>query len=420
MAFFAWLHHACLFPFQQVHAAVEVESSDIEPESDASVGGDASRRAGSTANALLHVEAFALVQLCSSGFITRKLALLVLREVRSLSLRLHRAEGTTRPPSTHVMDVFEAESHFVIQEHLRQVREAPAEQRFSRGAIAMGPLLEQMESTFLDGEVHKSVILSEMLADLSLQKVLDLKPAAPGDPDIWTSVLCTLVQGSLLLRCPRLVHLAWNCTIDFLVVSPVVAYEHLLLRGTSPRNKHVSRPTEEDTMFFRTLVSFGCASLTQETRVQSPGFVRSESDHESTDTENSSMSSRTITSTRQFLQFVVPLLRAVTPCIRKMVSMGLGYTKFGIYDLLSHQMAKFVMDSLDLRSESARKKQQRDCLRLEVARVHRWTAFAAVKCYVKMKDNTVRLIGRTKRDLLVILVSPMPCLLKSWRRLATT
>ncbi|XP_026530805.1 protein furry homolog isoform X2 [Notechis scutatus] len=329
----------------------------------------------SYSNVLHAVEGFALVLLCSFQVATRKLAVLILREVRALFHALGQAEDEDRP----MIDVMDQLSSSILES-------------FIHVAVSDSTTLPLTHNVDLQWLVEWNAVLVNSHYDVKSPSHVWIFAQSVKDP--W--VLCLfsfLRQENLPKHCPTALSYAWPYAFTRLqLVMPLVD-------PNSPMNaKKTSTPSTGDhfvTLWRNYLIlCFGVAKPS----IMSPGHLRVSTPEIMATTPDGTISydNKAIgtPSVGVLLKQLVPLMRLESIEITESLVLGFGRTNALVFRELVEELHPLMKEALERRPENKKRRERRDLLRLQLLRIFELLADAGV-----ISDSTN---GALERDTLAL------------------
>ncbi|XP_015670733.1 protein furry homolog [Protobothrops mucrosquamatus] len=329
----------------------------------------------SYSNVLHAVEGFALVLLCSFQVATRKLAVLILREVRALFHALGQAEDDDRP----MIDVMDQLSSSILES-------------FIHVAVSDSTTLPLTHNVDLQWLVEWNAVLVNSHYDVKSPSHVWIFAQSVKDP--W--VLCLfsfLRQENLPKHCPTALSYAWPYAFTRLqLVMPLVD-------PNSPMNaKKTSTPSTGDhyvTLWRNYLIlCFGVAKPS----IMSPGHLRVSTPEIMATTPDGTISydNKAIgtPSVGVLLKQLVPLMRLESIEITESLVLGFGRTNALVFRELVEELHPLMKEALERRPENKKRRERRDLLRLQLLRIFELLADAGV-----ISDSTN---GALERDTLAL------------------
>ncbi|ELK18720.1 Protein furry like protein [Pteropus alecto] len=325
---------------------------------------------------VLHaVEGFALVLLCSFQVATRKLSVLILKEIRALFLALGQPEDDDRP----VIDVMDQLSSSILDS-------------FIHVAVSDSATLPLTHSVDLQWLVEWNAVLVNSHYDVKSPSHVWIFAQSVKDP--W--VLCLfsfLRQENLPKHCPTALSYAWPYAFTRLQsVMPLVD-------PNSPINaKKTSTASSGDnyvTLWRNYLIlCFGVAKPS----IMSPGHLRASTPEIMATTPDGAASydNKAIgtPSVGVLLKQLVPLMRLEGIEITESLVLGFGRTNSLVFRELVEELHPLMKEALERRPENKKRRERRDLLRLQLLRIFELLADAGV-----ISDSTN---GALERDTLAL------------------
>uniref|UniRef100_A0A8D0H4U3 FRY microtubule binding protein n=1 Tax=Sphenodon punctatus TaxID=8508 RepID=A0A8D0H4U3_SPHPU len=326
-------------------------------------------------NVLHAVEGFALVLLCSFQVATRKLAVLILREIRALFHALGQAEDDDRP----MIDVMDQLSSSILES-------------FIHVAVSDSTTLPLTHNVDLQWLVEWNAVLVNSHYDVKSPSHVWIFAQSVKDP--W--VLCLfsfLRQENLPKHCPTALSYAWPYAFTRLqLVMPLVD-------PNSPVNaKKTSTASSGDnyvTLWRNYLIlCFGVAKPS----IMSPGHLRASTPEIMATTPDGTVSydNKAIgtPSVGVLLKQLVPLMRLESIEITESLVLGFGRTNSLVFRELVEELHPLMKEALERRPENKKRRERRDLLRLQLLRIFELLADAGV-----ISDSTN---GALERDTLAL------------------
>nr|XP_033804350.1 protein furry homolog isoform X3 [Geotrypetes seraphini] len=326
-------------------------------------------------NVLHAVEGFALLLLCSFQLATRKLAVLILKEIRALFIALGQAEDDDRP----MIDVMDQLSSSVLES-------------FIHVAVSDSTTLPLTHNVDLQWLVEWNAVLVNSHYDVKSPSHVWIFAQSVKDP--W--VLCLfsfLRQENLPKHCPTALSYAWPYAFTRLqLLMPLVD-------PNSPLNaKKTSSASSGDnyvTLWRNYLIlCFGVAKPS----IMSPGHLRASTPEIMATTPDGSVSydNKVIgtPSVGVLLKQLVPMMRLESIEITESLVLGFGRTNSLVFRELVEELHPLMKEALERRPENKKRRERRDLLRLQLLRIFELLADARV-----ISDNTN---GALERDTLAL------------------
>ncbi|XP_028635587.1 protein furry homolog [Grammomys surdaster] len=325
---------------------------------------------------VLHaVEGFALVLLCSFQVATRKLSVLILKEIRALFLALGQPEDDDRP----MIEVMDQLSSSILES-------------FIHVAVSDSATLPPTHNVDLQWLVEWNAVLVNSHYDVKSPSHVWIFAQSVKDP--W--VLCLfsfLRQENLPKHCPTALSYAWPYAFTRLQsVMPLVD-------PNSPVNaKKTSTASSGDnyvTLWRNYLIlCFGVAKPS----IMSPGHLRASTPEIMATTPDGTVSydNKAIgtPSVGVLLKQLVPLMRLESIEITESLVLGFGRTNSLVFRELVEELHPLMKEALERRPENKKRRERRDLLRLQLLRIFELLADAGV-----ISDSTN---GALERDTLAL------------------
>ncbi|XP_068703466.1 protein furry homolog-like isoform X2 [Montipora foliosa] len=305
---------------------------------------------------VLHgVEGFALVMLCSIHPVIRKLALLVLKEVRILCtlMDLNEKEKAEKV----VLDVIDQVFPTVLENVLHSV---PQSEKLFSGPLGNVDILVVNER--LAGNMDKET--GEQL-NVSLHSFF------------WSSLMAGLLNKHYLPElCPSALQFSWPSVFNRLVtvyalidsgasgIDSITSLSSVYSRGPK-KTMNVNH-----VCLFRNYLIFACCAYPR-SPLQRSGSPEQDGGGASLEGSESRGDSRPPSPSMMdsLFRFAVPLLKSDVSDIREAVIIGLGRTSPCSYREFLDELQFLLREGLDRRAESVRRKRKRDVLRAYLVRI---------------------------------------------------
>ncbi|XP_060657758.1 protein furry isoform X2 [Drosophila nasuta] len=376
------------------------------------------------------VEGFALVLLCNYRPYLRKLAAMILKEVKNLMRVLGIPE--TEPPLIDVMDRCCPQ---IVEKCLPQLPQAEKTAILNANCIDLQWIAERSSGVWLAGltdDNSKSSTSTLNLSQTSSSAVAATATAASSAQpqfDPWATCLFGLLERQRVLQqCPSAVAQAWpicyarlNALYSVIDPTPVSDNRASLLRGSAPTKK---MPTESQKDSYMRLwrnqvacamrlvpqipsVAVRCASPDLSLSLQDQSDSRSLSDSldnipsnvfgpegivtrftlplsygrkearqkrlgsspDSLNADRSDKSAMGSASPQALYKLVVPLLRCEAIDVRDAAVNALGMINHDALKDLMEELVVYIREAVDRKQENMRRRRRRDALRLQVVRV---------------------------------------------------
>uniref|UniRef100_A0A8C0VS72 FRY microtubule binding protein n=1 Tax=Cyanistes caeruleus TaxID=156563 RepID=A0A8C0VS72_CYACU len=322
-------------------------------------------------NVLHAVEGFALVLLCSFQVATRKLAVLILREIRSLFLALGQAEDDDRP----MIDVMDQLSSSILES-------------FIHVAVSDSTTIPLTHSVDLQWLVEWNAVLVNSHYDVKSPSHVWIFAQSVKDP--W--VLCLfsfLRQENLPKHCPTALSYAWPYAFTRLqLIMPLVDPN---IPVNAKKTSTAGSGDNYVTLWRNYLIlCFGVAKPS----IMSPGHLRASTPEIMATTPDGTMNydNKAIgtPSVGVLLKQLVPLMRLESIEITESLVLGFGRTN----SLVFRYFSTYHIHSYLTLIQNKKRRERRDLLRLQLLRIFELLADAGV-----ISDSTN---GALERDTLAL------------------
>uniref|UniRef100_A0A3Q2E335 Furry homolog a (Drosophila) n=1 Tax=Cyprinodon variegatus TaxID=28743 RepID=A0A3Q2E335_CYPVA len=333
------------------------------------------RERGPHSTVLHAVEGLALVLLCSCQLSTRRVAIAILKEIRSLYMTIGQSEDDEKP-MIEIMDQLSP----VIMENFINV------------AVSDTATLPVGHHVDLQGLVEWNASLVNSQYDIMSPSHVWLLAQSVKDP--W--VLCVyslLRQDKLPKHCPTALSYAWPYAFTRLqMLMPLVD-------PNSPMNAKKTVPSGSGDNYVTLwrnylILCFGVAKPS----IMSPGHLRASTPEIMTSTPDSSVShdNKVIgsPSVAWLLKQLVPLMRTESLDLTESLVLGFGQTNLLVFRELVEELHPLMKEALERRPENKKRRERRDLLRLQLLRIFELLADAGV-----ISDSTN---GALERDTLAL------------------
>uniref|UniRef100_UPI00358FEF42 LOW QUALITY PROTEIN: protein furry homolog-like n=1 Tax=Myxine glutinosa TaxID=7769 RepID=UPI00358FEF42 len=304
--------------------------------------------AGSPVSVLCAVEGLALVMLCSTLSTTRKLAVLLLKEIQAL----FQALCLLKDDSELLIDVLDKLTPSVVQSFLHLTK------------------LEEQKAV-LYGPVSDLQWLSEWSCELDSSDY-DIVSSShvwlfAHDHDPWLIALSTFLGHEELQACQPSLSYAW--------VFGLTRLQMLMSQVDSSIFATTKRPSTGSTgdsclNGWRNYLLL-CCSLAPGSSNDNKGLAKTTLLEILPPLQDSSFDGKIIFegSVVQLFHSVVPLLRSESSEIAEALVMGLGRTNPSAFRDLMEELHPIIKESLDKKQENVRKRKRRDLMRIQLIRL---------------------------------------------------
>ncbi|XP_054884165.1 protein furry homolog isoform X5 [Poeciliopsis prolifica] len=325
---------------------------------------------------VLHaVEGLALVLLCSCQLSTRRLAITVLKEIRSLYLTIGQTEDDEKP----MIEIMDQLSPVIMES-------------FINVAVSDAAALPAGHHVDLQWLVEWNAALVNSQYDIMSPSHVWLFAQSVKDP--WVlCVFCLLRQDNLPKFCPTALSYAWPYAFTRLqMLMPLVD-------PNSPVNAKktgTSGSGESYVTLWRNylILCFGVAKPS----IMSPGHLRASTPEITTSTPDSTVSHENKVigspSVAWLLKQLVPLMRTESIELTESLVLGFGRTNLLVFRELVEELHPLMKEALERRPENKKRRERRDLLRLQLLRIFELLADAGV-----ISDSTN---GALERDTLAL------------------
>ncbi|XP_069780798.1 protein furry homolog-like [Narcine bancroftii] len=308
------------------------------------------------------VEGFALVVLCSCRPATRRLAVNILREIRSLFAAL----GLSKGDEELAIDVMDRLSPSILESFIHLTGADQTNLLYCPSGIDLQTLAEWSSSPIS----HQFDVVSPSHIWIFAHVTQGLDP--------WLISLSSfLKQENLPKHCPSALSFAWMYSYTRLqMLSPQVDIN-------SPINaKKVSTTIGNDSYvgLWRNYLILCCSAATCSTAPS--GSVRCSPPETLASTPDSgySLDSKVIgiPSPSSLFKFIVPMMRSESMEITESLVLGLGRTNPVAFRDLIEELHPIIKEALERRPENMKRRRRRDILRVQLVRIFELLADAGV------------------------------------------
>ncbi|XP_041797379.1 protein furry homolog isoform X2 [Chelmon rostratus] len=309
---------------------------------------------------VLHaVEGLALVLLCSCQLSTRRLAIGILKEIRSLFMTIGQSEDDDKP----MIEIMDQLSPVILES-------------FVNVAVSDTAALPSGHHVDLQWLVEWNALLVNSHYDIRSPSHVWIFAQSVKDP--W--VLCVyslLRQDNLPKHCPTALSYAWPYAFTRM---------QMLMPLVDPNNPVYAKKTSTSgsgdsyvTLWRNYLIlCFGVAKPS----IMSPGHLRASTPEISAATPDSAVSydNKVIgsPSVAWLLKQLVPLMRAESIELTESLVLGFGRTNSLVFRELVEELHPLMKEALERRPENKKRRERRDLLRLQLLRIFELLADAGV------------------------------------------
>ncbi|KAM3874720.1 protein furry homolog [Diretmus argenteus] len=325
---------------------------------------------------VLHaVEGLALVLLCSCQLSTRRLAIAILKEIRSLFMTIGQSEDDDKP----MIEIMDKLSPGILESFLNV-------------AVSDTVAMPTGHSVDLQWLVEWNAVLVNSHYDIRSPSHVWIFAQSVKDP--WVLCLYSLLrQDNLPKHCPTALSYAWPYAFTRM---------QLLMPLVDPNNPVYAKKTSTSgsgdnyvTLWRNYLIlCFGVAKPS----IMSPGHLRASTPEITAATPDSGVSydNKVIgsPSVAWLLKQLVPLMRADSIELTESLVLGFGRTNSLVFRELVEELHPLMKEALERRPENKKRRERRDLLRLQLLRIFELLADAGV-----ISDSTN---GALERDTLAL------------------
>ncbi|KAF7648628.1 hypothetical protein LDENG_00153880 [Lucifuga dentata] len=325
---------------------------------------------------VLHaVEGLALVLLCSCQLSTRRLAVTILKEIRSLFLTIGQSEDDDKP----MIEIVDQLSAAILESFVN----------VAVSDTAAMPIGHHMDLQWL---VEWNALLVNSHYDIRSPSHVWIFAQSVKDP--WVLCLYSLLRQDNLPRlCPTALSYAWPYAFTRM---------QTLMPLVDPNNPVYAKKTSTSgggdghvTLWRNYLIlCFGVAKPS----IMSPGHLRASTPEITTATPDGGVSfdNKVVgsPSVAWLLKQLVPLMRAESIELTESLVLGFGRTSALIFRELVEELHPLMKEALERRPENKKRRERRDLLRLQLLRIFELLADAGV-----ISDSTN---GALERDTLAL------------------
>ncbi|XP_065059033.1 protein furry homolog-like isoform X2 [Rhopilema esculentum] len=306
---------------------------------------------GTSTHVVHCIEGFALVMLCSTKAMHRKLALMVLREVRLLAKAM---QGDGRTEEVMAIDIIEECAPAVIEKALTYISGS------DKASLGLSPLMD------LHLLAEKSALLAEKDSNV-----------AGISRDVWAHCFSGFLDRIYTHQnhCSCTFQYSWPFVYNrlfymYTILDPSVDFDSISSRA-SISVKAPKKPANLSCIWlWRNYLIFACCtppkSALSKVQTSSSSQEMLQSDAE---VKSDLQITQDIHSLSDVFKSTVLLIKSESPEIREATVTGLGKTVAAAHSQLIEEMHILLREVLDRKAEGVRKKKKRDLLRLQVARV---------------------------------------------------
>ncbi|KAM9678407.1 protein furry homolog-like isoform 3-T16 [Trichechus inunguis] len=310
------------------------------------------------------VEGFALVILCSSRPATRRLAVSVLREIRTLFALLEIPKGDDEL----AIDVMDRLSPSILESFIHLTGADQTALLYCPSSIDLQTLAEWNSSP-----------ISHQFDVISPSHIWIFAHVTQGQDPWILSLSSFLKQENLPKHCSTAVSYAWMFAYTRLqLLSPQVDIN-------SPINaKKVNTTTSNDSYIglWRNYLILCCSAATSTSSSASTGSVRCSPPETLVSTPDSGYSIDSkiigIPSPSSLFKHIVPMMRSESMEITESLVLGLGRTNPGAFRELIEELHPIIKEALERRPENMKRRRRRDILRVQLVRIFELLADAGV------------------------------------------
>ncbi|KAL3991562.1 two-component system, OmpR family, copper resistance phosphate regulon response regulator CusR [Sarotherodon galilaeus] len=325
---------------------------------------------------VLHaVEGLAVVLLCSCQLSTRRLAIAILKEIRSLFVTIGQCEDDDKP----MIEIMDQLSPGILDS-------------FVNAAVSDTVTLPAGHHVDLQWLVEWNALLVNSHYDIRSPSHVWIFAQSVKDP--WVLCIYSLLrQDNLPKHCPTALSYAWPYAFTRM---------QMLMPLVDPNNPVYAKKTSTSgsgdnyiTLWRNYLIlCFGVAKPS----IMSPGHLRSSTPEITAPTPDSSVNldNKVIgsPSVAWLLKQLVPLMRAESIELTESLVLGFGRTNFLVFRELVEELHPLMKEALERRPENKKRRERRDLLRLQLLRIFELLADAGV-----ISDSTN---GALERDTLAL------------------
>uniref|UniRef100_A0A8C2CW93 Furry homolog, like n=1 Tax=Cyprinus carpio TaxID=7962 RepID=A0A8C2CW93_CYPCA len=322
---------------------------------------------------VLHVvEGLALVVLCSCRPATRRLAVNVLKEVRSL----HTALGIAKGDEELAIDVMDRLSASVLESFIHLTGADQTNLLYCPSGIDLQTLAEWSSSP-----------ISHQFDVVSPSHIWVFAHVTQGQDPWVISLSSYLRQEHLPKHCPTALSYAWVFASTRLqLLSPQVDINSPI---NAKKVNSMSSSSDSYVGLWRNYLILCCSSATSSTSSSSssssssaPGSVRCSPPETLASTPDSGYSYDSkiisIPSPSSLFKHVVPMMRSESMDITESLVLGLGRTNPVAFRELLEELNPIIKEALERRPENMKRRRRRDILRVQLARIFELLADSGV------------------------------------------
>ncbi|KAM6933331.1 protein furry homolog [Xenentodon cancila] len=325
---------------------------------------------------VLHaVEGLALVLLCSCQLSTRRLAIAILKEIRSLFMTIRQSEDDDKP----MIEIMDQLSPAILES-------------FAHIAVSDTATMPAGHHVDLQWLVEWNALLVNSHYDIRSPSHVWVFAQSVKDP--WALCVYSLLrQDNLPKHCPTALSYAWPYAFTRL---------QMLMPLVDPNNPVYAKKTSTSgsgdnyVALWRNylILCFGVAKPS----IMSPGHLRASTPEITAPTPDSGVSfdNKVIgsPSVAWLLKQLAPLMRAESIELTESLVLGFGRTNSLIFRELVEELHPLMKEALERRPENKKRRERRDLLRLQLLRIFELLADAGV-----VSDSTN---GALERDTLAL------------------
>ncbi|ESO93945.1 hypothetical protein LOTGIDRAFT_105090, partial [Lottia gigantea] len=331
---------------------------------------------------VLHeVEGLALVMMCSCRMMTRKLALILLKEVRNI----FNTYNATQVCNPCLLDVIDKACPTILEKLQQYLPPAEKSVYLTLCNIDFAWVVDKAATTWANVEGSSQ---DGNQVNYSFHRI-----------DLWIRFVAAIMSKDFALTtCPHAIGHAWpivytRLTALFPLVDPNTQTNDNRASSILRGSKKLTTEKDVHMQLWQNYVVMACSIAQQGAviphRCSSPELGSSSPESISEKTE-SRITVNNSTATNLF-HLLVPLLKCENSDMKDMVVNGLGYCNPGVFKELAEEMIHYIKEAIDKKQDNLRRRRKRDMLRLHLAHIFELIAsnktFAQSEAGVIDKEN---------------------------------
>ncbi|KAK6173602.1 hypothetical protein SNE40_017022 [Patella caerulea] len=327
---------------------------------------------------VLHeVEGLALVMMCSCRMMTRKLAVILLKEVRNI----FNSYSATQVYNPCLLDAIDRACPTILERLHQYLPPAEKSIYLTLCNIDLSWVVDKAATTWATADGSSQ---DGNQVNYSFHRI-----------DLWIRFVAAIVSKDFALTsCPLAIGHAWpivytRLTALFPLVDPSTQTNDNRASSILRGSKKLTTEKDVHMQLWQNYVVMACSIAQQGAviphRCSSPELGNSSP--ESIASEKTESRTAVNSTASNLFHLLVPLLKCENSDMKDMVVNGLGYCNPAVFKELAEELLPYIKDAIDKKQDNLRRRRKRDLLRLHLA--HIFELIAANKTFAQSETGII-------------------------------